>query len=182
MEEVEDAGAQARIVAAAGRTLVGALAALLLTAVHHLYGAYVYATPWRTHVAYVSAVAAAALIGSFVAFRRRAAGAAGKAALWSILLLTLALPVVGIGLFEGGYNHLLKVTLYYGHASPELMARLFPPPTYELPKDAFFETTGVLQFFLGALVGRHLVLLARERSRLAALTPGRADEAVTAEG
>jgi hypothetical protein len=182
MESVENAGAQARIVAAARRTVVGALAALLLTTAHHLYGAYIYATPWRTHVAHVSVLAAATLIGSLVVLQRRAGTAAGAVALWSILLVTLALPVVGIGLFEGGYNHVLKVALYYGHASPGLMARLFPPPAYELPNDALFEITGVLQLALGALAGRHLILLARERSRLATPIPGRADEAITAQG
>jgi hypothetical protein len=28
-----------------------------------------------------------------------------------------------------------------------LMHRLFPPPTYEMPDDVFFEVTGVLQLF-----------------------------------
>ena len=167
METVEDAGARAGIVVAARRTVVGALAALLLTTAHHLYGAYVYATPWRTHVAHVSVIAAAALVGSFVVFRRRAGTGAGDVALWSILIVTLALPVVGIGLLEGGYNHVLKVALYYGHASPGLMTRLFPPPTYEHPNDALFEISGVLQLALGALAGRHLLLLARERNRRA---------------
>ena len=167
METVEDAGARAGIVVAARRTVVGALAALLLTTAHHLYGAYVYATPWRIHVAHVSVIAAAALVGSFVVFRRRAGTGAGDVALWSILIVTLALPVVGIGLLEGGYNHVLKVALYYGHASPGLMTRLFPPPTYEHPNDALFEISGVLQLALGALAGRHLLLLARERNRRA---------------
>jgi hypothetical protein len=31
------------------------------------------------------------------------------------------------------------------------MTRLFPPPTYELPNDAFFEITGILQVVPAAL-------------------------------
>lgn len=182
MQAVEQAGDQAGIVAAARRTTVSALAVLLLTTAHHLYGAYVYATPWRTHVAHVSVVAAAALVASFVVVRRRAGTAAGEVAFWSILLITLALPVLGIGLFEGGYNHVVKVALYYGHGSSGLMVRLFPPPTYELPNDALFEISGVIQLPLGALAGRHLILLGRQRKRLATLTPTPADGAVAAEG
>lgn len=157
-------GGRAAMVVAARRTVLAALAVLFLTSVHHLYGAYVYATPWRAHAAHVSALAASLLIGSFVVLRRRAGTAAGRVACWIIVLVTLALPVLGIGLFEGGYNHALKVALYYGHASPALMSRLFPPPTYELPNDAFFEITGVLQLALGAFAARQTLRTARERA------------------
>ena len=44
-----------------------ALAVLLLTSVHHAYGAFAYNTPWRLHAVFLSAFAAAVIIGSKVA-------------------------------------------------------------------------------------------------------------------
>ncbi|QSQ23091.1 hypothetical protein JY651_49770 [Pyxidicoccus parkwayensis] len=122
----------------AGRSLKASLAVLLLTSVHHAYGAFVYATPWRLHMVGVAAVTAGVLLGA----RRLGRGGLAFAV---FALTTLAVPVGMIGAFEGFYNHVLKNVLYFGGASPELMTRLFPPPTYELPNDFFFELTGVLQ-------------------------------------
>jgi hypothetical protein len=139
--------------------MLAALAALLLTTVHHVYGAYVYDTPWRNHVAHVSGLAGTVIVGSVLVLRRRPAGVAGKVALGAFALTALAIPVVGIGLFEGGYNHVLKVTLYFGGASPETLRRLFPPPAYELPNDVFFEVTGVLQLAAGIVTGHQLYRL-----------------------
>jgi hypothetical protein len=147
----------------AARVVHASLAALLLTSVHHVYGAYVYGTPWRAHVAYVSVVAAAVLAGSFVVLRRRAGTVAGAIALSILTVVTLAIPVVGIGLFEGGYNHALKNAVYFAGGSLPTMRRLFPPPAYEIPNDVFFEVTGVLQLFLGAAAGRRLYQLLAAR-------------------
>ena len=144
---------------AANRTVLAALTVLLLTTVHHVYGAYVYGTPWRNHVAYVSGLSAAAIAASVLVLRRRPAGLSRAIALTVLTLVTLAIPVIGIGLFEGGYNHVLKDALYFGGASLETMRRLFPPPAYELPNDAFFEVTGVLQLFAGVLTGHQLYRL-----------------------
>jgi hypothetical protein len=70
-----------------------------------------------------------------------------------------------LGLFEGGYNHVLKDVLYFGGASPATMTRLSPPPTYEVPNHAFFESTGVLQLIGGAVTARELYRLLSERRR-----------------
>jgi hypothetical protein len=43
------------------------------------------------------------------------------------------------------------------------LVRLFPPPKYELPNDAFFEITGVLQVVPAALAAAKLYRLARSR-------------------
>ena len=122
-----------------------ALAALLLTSVHHAYGAYIYDTPWRLHVVLVSGLAAAALIGSLRVLRRRSTDVAGEMAFWVFAVIVFVIPVAGIGVFEGGYNHAVKDALYFSGASLRVMYRLFPPPAYELPNDAFFEITGVQQ-------------------------------------
>jgi hypothetical protein len=48
-----------------------ALAVLLLTSVHHAYGAYVYHTPWRLDAVVLRAFAAAAIISPLVVIQRR---------------------------------------------------------------------------------------------------------------
>ncbi|MCY1019963.1 hypothetical protein [Pyxidicoccus sp. MSG2] len=123
---------------AAGRSAVASLTVLLLTSVHHAYGAFIYRTPWRLHMVGVAAVTAVVLLGALALSRAR----------WAFFLFaltTLAVPVGMVGAFEGFYNHVLKNVFYFGGASVALLERLFPPPTYELPNDFFFELTGVLQ-------------------------------------
>ena len=139
-----------------------ALAVLLLTSVHHIYGAYIYDTPWRSHVALVSGLATAAIIGSLLVFRRQPDGIAGNMAFWVFTAVTLVIPVVIIGIFEGGYNHVVKNALYFGGASAAVMCKFFPPPTYELPNDLFFEVTGMLQFFPAMVTGYHLYTLVQK--------------------
>jgi hypothetical protein len=43
------------------------------------------------------------------------------------------------------------------------MNLLFPPPTYELPNDIFFEATGVMQAVLGSITAWLLYRLVRSR-------------------
>jgi hypothetical protein len=153
---------------AAGRSAVASLAVLLLTSVHHAYGAFVYRTPWRLHMVGVAAVTAVVLLGALALSRAR----------WAFFLFaltTLAVPVGMVGAFEGFYNHVLKNVFYFGGASGALLERLFPPPTYELPNDFFFELTGVLQVVPAVLALVHL-FRAFSRSpvpRDPPLTPGR---------
>ena len=128
-----------------------ALAVLLLTSVHHAYGAFAYNTPWRLHAVFLSAFAAAAIIGSMVVTQRNADETVREIAFWVFTAVVLVVPVALIGLFEGGYNHALKDAVYFAGASSTLMNRLFPPPTYELPDDVFFEATGVMQAVLGTI-------------------------------
>ena len=42
------------------------------------------------------------------------------------------------------------------------LERLFPPPTYEMPDDLWFEVTGVLQFLLALWAAYYLFRLWRE--------------------
>jgi len=154
-----------KVLDAARKTMWSALVVLLLTTVHHVYGAYIYNTPWRHHVAIVSTVTAAILFASLHVLRTRTAGVAGKIAFRVFAVVTLVIPVVAIGIFEGGYNHALKDALYFTGASPGLMQQLFPPPTYEMPNDAFFEITGVLQLVPAATTGWYLISAARAHLR-----------------
>jgi hypothetical protein len=128
-----------------------ALAVLLLTSVHHAYGAYAYHTPWRLDAVVLSAFAAAAIISSLIVIQRNADETVREIAFWVFIAVVLVVPVALIGLFEGAYNHALKNALYFAGASSALMNRLFPSPTYELPNDVLFEATGVMQAVLGSI-------------------------------
>jgi hypothetical protein len=134
---------------------------LLLTSVHHAYGAYIYATPWRLHVVAFALAAAAAIGAAAHVFRRYQFRIEGTIAFWVLCVVTLAFPLAMIGFFEGGYNHVLKDALYFGGASRELMRRLFPAPAYEMPDSVFFEVTGVAQVVPAAIGAGHLYELAR---------------------
>lgn len=119
---------------------------IILTLVHHIYGAVIYATPWRHHVALIALPVLAALIVAFGVHKRHAQTFAGRTSLYVFAVTTSVFSVGLIGLFEGGYNHLLKNILYFGGASRTVLGRLFPLPRYEMPNDFLFEVTGTLQF------------------------------------
>jgi hypothetical protein len=65
----------------------------------------------------------------------------------------VAFPVLAIGAFEGVYNHVAKDALFLAGAPRTLLLRLFPPPTYEMPNDPWFEVSGVLQVIPAAFAG-----------------------------
>jgi FtsH-binding integral membrane protein len=122
---------------------------IALTVVHHLYGAWRYATPWRHHVAIVVLPVFALLLVAFAVQRLRPGSNAGRAALVVFAAIGGLVAVGWIGLFEGGYAHLVKNALYFAGMDGATFAALFPPPTYEVPDDAIFETTGVAQLLCG---------------------------------
>jgi len=133
---------------------------LVLTSIHHLYGAISYGTPWRMHVVYLS-IPAAILIASFFSLAWRYRGKPlGRTAAWLGVALVLVFPVGLIGIYEGGYNHAVKNVLYFGGAT-DLVIHLFPPPDYELPNNVFFELTGIAQLFAALMAGRRLLHLSR---------------------
>lgn len=120
---------------------------MLLTSVHHIYGAIIYQTPWRYHVVIPSIVAILFISGMSFLFSKRPDARLGALAFWLAIVSIIIFPILWIGLFEGGYNHHVKNALYFSGASMALMRRLFPLPTYEMPNDVFFEVTGALQLF-----------------------------------
>lgn len=120
---------------------------MLLTSVHHVYGALRYNTPWRLHMLYLSIpllVCTLLLSASLLKEGRRSRGLL-FGCFWALMLL---LSIGLVGLFEGLYNHTIKDILFYGGTSRDLLATLFPPPTYEMPNDFWFEFTGVFQSVL----------------------------------
>jgi ubiquinone/menaquinone biosynthesis C-methylase UbiE len=132
---------------------VSSIGALLLTTIHHVYGAAIYNTPWRNHVAFISLPAVFFIAGALFASSKYSNTTFGRVALWSAIAAVVVIPLGAIGLFEGGYNHVVKNALYFSGASLNLMRRLFPPPAYEMPDDLFFELTGALQFFVALPAG-----------------------------
>jgi hypothetical protein len=144
------------------RTLTASVGVLVLTVIHHLYGATLYDAPFRQHVAFGILPVLLVLILAYWVHRRRPLTSLGRVSLWIFMAVTLIVPVGMIGLFEGGYNHLVKNLLYFGGASRARLDQLFPPPAYEMPNDLWFEVTGILQFFVGLYTGYCLVRLWRE--------------------
>jgi hypothetical protein len=80
----------------------------------------------------------------------------GRIARAAVIGVTVLVPVSWIGLFEGGYNHVLKDTLYIAGVRETLLRRLFPPSMYEMPGDVFFEATGLMQFPVALLCAYYM--------------------------
>jgi hypothetical protein len=161
---------------ASRRTLLAAAGVLLLTVVHHAYGAVLYDTPWRNHVALVALPVLVVLVVAHEIFRRSPATPTGRAFLFLFASLTLAVPIGVIGIVEGGYNHLVKDVLFFAGLPAAALDRLFPDSVYELPDNLLFEASGVLQLFLGLLTARSLARLWRERPALEAVRTGDEEE------
>jgi hypothetical protein len=149
------------------RVALHALAVLLVTSVHHVYGAVVYHTPWRLHAVHVSVAAAVVMLGALALARARLGTTLARVAWWTFVLVTVAIIVI-FGAFEGVYNHLVKDLLYFAGAPIEWLMWLFPPPKYEMPNNLFFEVTGILQILPAVsaawLLGRLIVSPASEVS------------------
>lgn len=138
-----------------------AVATLVLTSLHHSYGAVIYDTPWRHHATFIGMLASAVLYAAYRVARSGRRGLARNAALGALTAGTGILVVLVFGLFEGAYNHVAKNILYFGGLPEDTMMMLFPPPTYEMPNDFVFELTGVLQVVPAALAAVALVRLVR---------------------
>lgn len=130
--------------------LICGLSVLTATIVHHLYGAAVFDSPFRLHVALVAAPLAAVL---FLVHRLRAPRVLAG------LVLAIALL---IGIYEGGYNHALYLLLHAVDADPAMLSRMYPPTVHAPPTDIVFEGTGVLQFGLGIVAAIQSLRLLRK--------------------
>jgi hypothetical protein len=120
------------------------LLTFLLTALHHFYGALRYDTPWRRDVIlhpFIALLLCLLFLYFYCQSKR-------KIFLALYLFVSFVLFGLGVGIFEGFYNHLLKNFFYFAGMHPDTFRALFPAPTYELPNDLFFETTGIGQFLL----------------------------------
>jgi hypothetical protein len=81
---------------------------MIVTSIHHVYGAIVYHTPWRLQVLMVSIpVIIFTLFGSNFLIRREFPGK--NLLLLFYWFITLIFSVILIGGYEGVYNHALKI-------------------------------------------------------------------------
>ena len=125
------------------RAGAAALFILLLTSVHHAWGAYVFDTPFRLHIVSISIPFAALIVGLlYVAATDQPRAAA--IARWAAVVTIAALPILAIGFYEGGYNHVVKNLIFF-IAGENSAREAFSSEMYEMPSDVFFEVTGVLQ-------------------------------------
>ncbi len=129
-------------------------ATLVLTSAHHLYGARLFDTPWRAHVAHLAAWAGVAFALCLLVARLRPHRTSGRLAMGAFFVLAVGICVLWLGLYEGGYNHLIKNLAWAAHVPASAFHTLFPPAVYEPPGNWLFETSGVLQLPLGLLAGR----------------------------
>lgn len=128
---------------------------MILTSIHHIYGAYVYDTPWRLHILFFSVPV---LVFNGVTARKKS----NRFLVYTLLLANFIITACLIGLFEGVYNHLLKDLLFFAGTSSDIMVKLFPPPTYVMPNNFFFEFTGVLQALAGIVLVYHFIKLIKQ--------------------
>ncbi|HTI93121.1 MAG TPA: hypothetical protein VL727_21125 [Puia sp.] len=129
----------------------------IITTFHHLYGATVYNTPWRRDVGInggIVLLVCVVFVYLYKAYRKRVY-------LLLYLIINFIVFGLGIGIFEGLYNHILKNILFFGGLSLSKWRRLFPAPAYEIPDNFLFEGTGVLQFFAALVLMSYLLRLYR---------------------
>ena len=135
--------AQNELRSAEFRAGAAALFILLLTSVHHAWGAYVFDTPFRLHIVFIS-IPFAALIVGLLYVAGTGQSRAATIARWAAVLTIAAFPILAIGFYEGGYNHVVKNLIFF--IAGEGPAReAFSSEMYEMPSDFFFEATGVMQ-------------------------------------
>jgi multisubunit Na+/H+ antiporter MnhF subunit len=127
------------------QSLFWTIGVFALTAFHHYYGSVIYGTPWRAHVVFIGGITLLLCFLLSWLYNRYQ-----KKFLLNIYLV-IALFMFGllIGLFEGFYNHTIKDLLYFSGMKVNSWRSLFPSPTYEVPDNILFESTGILQFPVG---------------------------------
>lgn len=130
----------------------------LITSIHHVYGAWLYETPWRNHIATQGATW---LIISYIILLAYVKW--NKKLIMCVFVVFAGFFFVGaIGFYEGAYNHVLKNILYFAGMSEDVLHQMYPPPKYELPNDWLFEISGVLTFFVCLWCLKSMIVLVRE--------------------
>ncbi len=121
---------------------------IVLTIIHHFYGAYIYDEPFRLHVSIIAIPVVAIILLTYVGQLRLENPAWKKALRVTFIVVTTVFSIAAIGIYEGGYNHVVKDVLFFSGVPVEFLDRMYPS-VYELPNNFFFEFTGVAQFFTG---------------------------------
>src|SRR5688572_15657766 len=92
--------------------LLFSLGTLVLTIVHHAYGAIIYKDGFRLHVSIIAVPIILVLIVVYRAFNRYQDGLRKRRGFLVLVILITVIPIGAIGMYEGGYNHLVKNILY----------------------------------------------------------------------
>jgi hypothetical protein len=149
------------------RAGAAALAVLLMTTIHHVYGAIIYDTPFRLHIVFISLPVAMAFTFALYVGALRPGTAAGRAATLTGAAIILVFAVAAIGFFEGGYNHVVKNVVYFVGGEDAMMKLvpewLYDPAAVETPNDLLFELTGIAQFPLAVWAAVLTMRLLRRR-------------------
>ena len=72
-----------------------------------------------------------AIVPAIVAYRQRKGAVVGSISRVAVVGIAVIVPVGWIGLFEGGYYHVLKDMLNVAGVREVLLLKLFPPQLYE---------------------------------------------------
>ena len=145
------------------RAGAAAVALMVLTSIHHAYGAYAFDTPWRLHIMFIAVPVALAIVALLLLARSTASARMRTIAQLLAIAVMLVFPAVMIGFYEGGYNHAVKNAVYFfvGEGAARSM---FPGDMYEMPSDFIFEATGIAQLPLGWLTALLCVRSLQARS------------------
>lgn len=119
----------------------------LVTLAHHGYGGVVFASVERVVLALVFT---ALFVITVWLFRLAPARRLASRAYWGVVA---GFWVALLGLYEGGFNHVLYVVLRAVGASPDTMRRLYPAGSDAvISDDVFFQATGALTLVAGVWV------------------------------
>ncbi len=129
---------------------------LLLVVVHHLYGGYVlYRDNLELNLSYATVgVALLTLLLLWFYARQRS-----DAVLSLCQFLIIGGWGFGVGVYDGGYNHLVLNVLALNGASATLREAMFIRP---VPGNIIFEATGLLQFILAIPLVAYMLRVVEE--------------------
>lgn len=126
------------------------VAVVFVTTVHHVWGAWIYDTPWRLHIVFIGIPVAVTFSVLLVFAARRHGTAEGRLAMWIAVTLIVGFCTLLLGLYEGGYNHVLKNIVYFTRGPVRWM---FPDGVTGIPDDVFFEVSGMAHLPAGIFAG-----------------------------
>lgn len=121
---------------------------IIVTTVHHVWGAYLYDTPWRLHIVFIGVPIATAFVALLIYAAPRHGTGAARVAAWLAVVLIVVFCTAMLGVYEGGYNHVLKNIVYFTHGP---VGWMFPDGVTGIPDDVLFEVTGMAHLPTGIL-------------------------------
>jgi hypothetical protein len=125
---------------------------MILTAIHHYYASILYQSPWRLHVVQVSIIVIIYTLVALVVLRKWQNTVFAKIVSSIFFVVTGVVSVAWIGIFEGGYNHVIKDIVFFIGVPESVTSTMFPPSIYHAPHDVFYEVTGVIQLVFACLI------------------------------